>query len=336
MKNRSIQFAFAPAILALALGASACGGGNGEEQASAEETHAEGEVGHAEGEEGHAESEEGHEEGGDRVTIPAASAEASEIEVSTAGPGAIQETLSLTGRMMLQPAARAEIHAPYPGPVRAVQRNIGDRVSRGQVLARVESSESLQTYSIVTPISGIVLERQTNIGDVTSDTPLFVVGDLTRLQAELNVVPRDVGRVSSGQAAILTTLDGSAPTQARIASVLPTADSHSQTLIARAPITVTGNSALRPGMAIRASVVLAQEEAAVVVPRDAVQTMEGRSVVFVREGADVYEARAVTLGRSGSSTVEITSGLAAGEIYVSQNAFLVKAEIGKGSASHDH
>ncbi|NWG54835.1 MAG: efflux RND transporter periplasmic adaptor subunit [Hydrogenophilaceae bacterium] len=319
MKTSSMKLALAPLALMLALGVSSCGAGNGPaDPASAEE-----------GEEGH-----GEEEDADRITISAASAEASQIVVSQAGPGALQETLSLTGRIMLQPAARAEIHAPYPGPVRAVQRNIGDAVRRGETLARVESSESLQTYSIVTPISGVVLERQTNIGDVTSEAPLFVVGDLTRLQAELNVVPRDVGRISAGQAVIITALDGSAPTQARIASVLPTADSHSQTLIARAPITVGADSALRPGMAIRANVVLASQDAAVVVPADAVQNFEGRTVVFVRLGADTYEPRDVTIGRSSRNSVEITAGLAAGESYVSHNAFLIKSQLGASAADH--
>lgn len=318
MKRPSMKLALAPIALVLALGVSSCGNS----KADSGRVSAEGEAGHSE------------DEGGDRVTISAEAAEASQIIVSEAGPGALQETLSLTGRIMLQPAARAEIHAPYPGPVRAVQHNIGDSVRRGETLARVESSESLQTYSIVTPISGIVLERQTNIGDVTSDTPLFVVGDLTRLQAELNVVPRDVGRVNSGQTVIITALDGAAPTQAQIASVLPTADSHSQTLTARAPITVNATSPLRPGMAIRANVVLASEDAAVVVPADAVQSFEGRTVVFVRVGEDTYEPRTVTAGRSSRESVEITQGLAAGETYVSQNAFLIKSQLGASAADH--
>jgi cobalt-zinc-cadmium efflux system membrane fusion protein len=82
--------------------------------------------------------------------------------------------------------------------------------------------------------------------------------------------------------------------------------------------------------------VLTEQQVPIAVVRDAVQTLEGRTVVFVRVSEDTYEARPVTLGRAGRDTVEITEGLAPGEIYVSENAFLVKAEIGKGSASHDH
>lgn len=324
------KLAVAPFALLLALSLSACG----RDEAGAEKAGAQEEAGHEE--EGHAEGEAGHEEGGDRVTIPAASAQASGIVVVAAGPGAIQETLTLTGRIMLQPSARAEVHAPYPGPVRVVNRNIGDAVRRGETLARVESAESLQTYSIVTPIAGVVLERQTNIGDVTSDEPLFVVGDLSRLQAELNVATRDIGRISSGQNVIITGLDGAARIEARIATVLPTADAHSQTLIARAPFTTSAGSQLRPGMAVRGAVVLTQQDVPVAVTTDAVQTLEGRQVVFVRVAPEQYEARPVTLGRAGRDMVEITSGLNADEAYVSENAFLVKAEIGKGSASHDH
>lgn len=325
--------ALAPIALVFALGLSGCGAGEAEsEQPAAEAGHAEGEDEHAEGEAGHAEEEAG----GERVTIPVESARESGIVVATAGPGAIEETLNLTGRIMLQPSARAEVHAPYSGPVRAVLRNVGDSVRRNETLARVESAESLQTYAIVTPIAGVVLDRQTNIGDVTSDQPLFVVGDLSRLQAELNVATRDIGRISSGQRVFITGLDGTTRVEAQIASVLPTADAHSQTLIARAPLSVSQGSALRPGMAVRGAVVTAAQQAAVAVPRDAVQTLEGRSVVFVRVSDDTYEARPVTLGRTGATQVEILSGLAVGEAYVSENAFLVKAEIGKGSASHDH
>lgn len=282
--------------------------------------------------------EEEHEEaeGPERVMIPDASAQTSGIVVSEAGPGVIRESLILTGRIVLQPSARADVHAPYPGPVRAVLLNVGDTVRSGQTLARVESAESLQTYAIVSPISGIVLDRQTNIGDVTSDAPLFVIGDLNRVQAELNVVVRDIGRVAAGQTVVITGLDGTNAIEARIATVLPTADAHSQTIIARAPLATSAQSPFRPGMAVRGSVVLAEQQVAVAVPRDAVQTVEGQTVVFVRVAPETYEVRPVTTGRTGRDTIEIVTGLAPGEAYVSENAFLVKAEIGKNSASHGH
>lgn len=326
----------APMIIALSLGLASCGNSDAEgTKTPAAESHEEGEKAHDDEKEGgHAEGSK--EEAAERVAIPVESAKASGIVVSAAAAGSINETISLTGRIMLQPTARAEVRAPYSGPVRAVLKNVGDTVRRGETLARVESAESLQTYSVAAPISGVVLERQTNVGDVTGETSLYVIGDLTKLQAELNVAARDIGRVASGQNVEITGLDGATSVSGRVASVLPTADLQSQTLIARVPIATSSNSPLRPGMAVRGAVAISQAPAALVVSRDAVQTVEGKQVVFVRVSADTYEARPVTLGRKGAGVVEILTGVTAGESYVSENAFLVKAEIGKGSASHDH
>lgn len=302
-----------------------------------EEGHGSGEEGHAEA--GHAEGESPAEEDGrgpESVTIAAEAAQASEIEVAGAGPGMLREEITLPGRIALQSSARAELHAPYAGPVRAVLKDIGDPVQEGEVLAQVENAESLQVYPITSPIAGFVLERQTNIGDVTSDAPLFVIGDPLRLQAELNVSMRDAARVAAGQSVSIIGLDGQVQGEASIASILPAADAHSQTLTARAPFEVAQGSALRPGMAIRGLVVLTETQAAIVVPAKAVQTIEGESVVFVRVDATTYEARPVTIGRASSSIVEITSGLNPGESYVSRNAFLAKAEMSKGEAGHGH
>jgi len=317
MTSRPRTTLLAGFALAILLSVGACNSQNANSEAAEEEEHDEA-------------------EGPEHVTISTAAAQTSGIVVVQAGPGVIQESLILSGRIVLQPSARADVHAPYPGPVRAVLHNIGDTVRSGQTLARVESAESLQTYSISSPISGVVLERQTNIGDVTSDAPLFIIGDLSRVQAELNVVVRDIGRVTPGQAVVITGLDGTSAIQTRIATVLPTADAHSQTIIARAPLTISGASPFRPGMAVRGSVVLTEQQVSVAVPLDAVQTFEGQTVVFVRVDAETYEVRPVTTGRSGRDTIEIVAGLAPGEAYVSENAFLVKAEIGKNSASHGH
>lgn len=324
MKSRIII----ASILALSAASLLSGcGRSGEGAALAEsETPAEGEE-HAEG--------PGHDEEMPRVEIDAAALDAAGVKLAKAGPGVIRETLTLTGRIMLQPSARAEVRAPYAGVVKDALKNIGDTVARGDILARVESAESLQTYSLKAPIAGTVLERTTNVGDVTDGAALFLIGDLSRLQAELNVVTHDTDRVAAGQTVTILGLDGEARFTGTIASVLPVTDAHSQTLIARVPIELGAARGLQPGMAIRGEVVVAETEAALVAPADAVQSLEGKSVVFVKEG-EALEARAVTLGRSGAGSVEVTAGLERGEILVAENAFLVKAEIGKGSAEHGH
>ena len=85
------------------------------------------------------------------------------------------------------------------------------------------------------------------------------------------------------------------------------------------------------------SVGITQDEFSVpiAVPLDAVQTLKDESVVFVREGVTI-ESRPVKLGRSDGEKVEILGGLNPGEMYVIENSFLVKADIEKAGAAHEH
>jgi cobalt-zinc-cadmium efflux system membrane fusion protein len=99
--------------------------------------------------------------------------------------------------------------------------------------------------------------------------------------------------------------------------------------------------AWKPGLFVTAEVAIEEIDAAVVVPEEAIQTVEGRTVVFVEE-EDAFESRPVKLGHIGlhpdgkTKSVEVLSGLAAGVPIVVRGAFTLKAELGKGAAGHDH
>jgi multidrug efflux pump subunit AcrA (membrane-fusion protein) len=71
------------------------------------------------------------------------------------------------------------------------------------------------------------------------------------------------------------------------------------------------------------------------VKSSALQTVENRTVVFVRNG-EKFEARDVEIGDRDKDFVEITFGVVDGEVYAAQNSFIVKAEMAKGSAEHEH
>ena len=76
-------------------------------------------------------------------------------------------------------------------------------------------------------------------------------------------------------------------------------------------------------------------DAAVTVKNGALQEIEGKTVVFVAEG-DAFEARVVEIGVKDNERVEVISGLRPGERYVAANSFVMKAELGKGEAEHEH
>ncbi|TFH28902.1 MAG: hypothetical protein E4H00_07960 [Myxococcales bacterium] len=67
----------------------------------------------------------------------------------------------------------------------------------------------------------------------------------------------------------------------------------------------------------------------------ALQTIRDWTVVFAQFG-DLFELRPIEIGRRDDEMVEVLSGLHAGQRYVSDNSFILKAELGKSAASHDH
>ncbi len=100
-------------------------------------------------------------------------------------------------------------------------------------------------------------------------------------------------------------------------------------------VLANAKGAWRPGMFITASLEYDKVTAGVVVPKTAVQNVGGEAVIFVvtDEG---FQARDVEVGRQNDTHFEIESGLAPGDRYVSTGAFVLKAELQKGSFGDGH
>lgn len=292
--------------------------------------------GHAEGkEEGHG-HDEGKEEGGhgEGTELSKESAEAAGVKTMQAGSANIREAIRLTGRTTLNQNKTAQVKARFPGIIREVKKGPGEMVNSGDVLATVESNESLQVYPVKSPISGVILSRSTNVGDVAGDAPMFTITDTSDIWAEFHIFPRDIDRIKSGQKVMITSFEGGHTGEAPITTLLPIAEASSQTVVAR--VTLPNPEGLwRAGMTVRGDVVIAEREVPVAVKTVAIQRMEGKNVVFVQEG-ERYESRPVRTGASDSEWTEVLEGVKAGEIYVSEKSFQIKADIGKAGAAHEH
>ncbi len=266
----------------------------------------------------------------DSTEIGAEAAEAAGIKTETAGEASISETVTLTGRVTLNQNTLAQVKARFPGIVREVKRGQGEMVAAGDVLAVVESNDSLQPYAVKSPVTGVVLARNTNVGDVAGDTPLFTVADISDVWAEFHVFPRDVDKIAGGQKVRVTSFEGGHSGEATIAVVLPLAESSSQTVVARATLP-NPHGVWRSGMTVRGDVVIDERQVPLAVRNSAIQHMEGKTVVFVQDG-ERYAMRPVTIGAADGQWSEVREGLHAGERYVSSNSFIIKADIGKAGA----
>jgi cobalt-zinc-cadmium efflux system membrane fusion protein len=269
-----------------------------------------------------------------RVQILAEAAEAAGIEVETAGPAPIREQLALTGVIQPNPARIARVRARFPGIVQQLRKAQGDAVGDGEVIARVQSNESLQNYAVTSPIRGTVLARSAAEGEATGEEPLYVIGDLGSVWAVLDVFGRDLGRVRPGQRVMVTSLDEVGQAEGTIAALSPVTTHSSQSV--RARIVLDNVRGLwRPGQFVHGVVTVAEVQAPLAVKRSALQKFRDFTVVFARVG-DTYEVRMLELGRNDDDRVEVLGGLSPGEIYVTGNSYLIKADIEKSGASHDH
>lgn len=268
-----------------------------------------------------------------RTRIEAAAAEASGIKTEPAGPATINEVAEVTGRITLNLDRSARIDARFPGLVREVRKLPGDKVEAGEVIATIESNESLQTYAVKAPVSGTILSRDVNVGAVTGDGPLFEIGDLSSVWADLRLFPADAARAKPGQPVRLTTSDGTMVT-GTVQRILPLADAGSQTLAARVVLDNTEQK-LRPGQAVNAAITIGSREVPLAVKVAGLQAFRDFTVVFAQVG-DTYEVRMLELGQQDGDWIEVLGGIEPGERYVSENSFLIKADIDKSGASHDH
>lgn len=279
--------------------------------------------------------EEGHKEGeqADSTVIPKEAADAAGIKTETAGNATVRETITLTGRITLNQNTTAQVKARFPGIVREVKKGQGEVVNAGDVLATVESNDSLQVYPVKAPINGVILARNTNIGDVAGEGPLFTIANVSDVWAEFHVFPRDIDRIKNGQMVRVTSFEGQHTGEAPITVLSPLAESSSQTVVAR--VTLANPEGLwRSGMTVRGDVAVNEKQVPLAVKTSAIQRMEGKSVVFVQDG-DRYAMRPVKTGLSDQDWTEVKDGLQAGSTYVSENSFLIKADIGKAGAEHE-
>ncbi len=187
---------------------------------------------------------------------------------------------------------------------------------------------------VVSPIAGRVTSMAANLGNyVQPEAELFRVANPGRVQIEAALPADEAMRVKPGDRAHVDLPDGRSIEMA-VRSVTPSLSAESRT--ATAVLDAPGLQ-LTPGQTGRARIFLrdvAPVPGAIVVDEEAVQSVGGRDVVFVRT-ADGFSVRPVIRGRASAGRIEILSGLAAGQQIATRNAFLLKAELGKGEGEEE-
>ena len=267
----------------------------------------------------------------DVVVISDTMASASGIETVPVSAGQVHSLAILFGNITTDPGSLSHIRARFDGVISDVTVNLGDKVQSGDTLAMVESNESLKRYQVNSPFSGTIIGRHANTGELSNGQILFSVANYDDVWAQLKIFPQQRAAIQSGQKVWLN--NAGFIQQSSVSHTAPSPEGKPYTLAFVKLSNTDGNWPV--GALTQAQIKTATKDVALLIPKSAIQQYKRKKVVFVKIGNE-YHPRPIILGLRDSENVEVLQGLLKDELIVSQNSYLIKADLEKSEAGHDH
>jgi cobalt-zinc-cadmium efflux system membrane fusion protein len=189
---------------------------------------------------------------------------------------------------------------------------------------------SFTHYEITAPIDGTVVEKHIVLGEVFKEDsdPCFVIADLTSVWVDLKVHQQDLSHIRPGQTAVVSS-GTDLQTEGTIAFVSNIVSETTRMAFARMTI-ANPEGRWRPGLFVTGQIVIEEVSAQVAVPPEALVRLDGQTCVFLQTDRG-FVPQAVVAGRASDNSVEITTGLKAGQKYVGRGAYTLKSELNKPS-----
>lgn len=275
----------------------------------------------------HFENHEGRAEISDRLL------QLSEVETDRAGPETLRFINTLFGVIEIPQNQRSYVYASYQGMVERIHVNIGDKVKKGQTIATVLNTKTLQRYNVKSPASGEVTQRMVNPGERANEKALIEIADLSKVWVEMSAFPEDIEKLEVGQSVVVRDLHQHDVAKSELSYISPVMTGGH---IARARAVIDNKEGhWRPGMHVKADIEVGKREVPLAVKSNALQSFRGMPVVFARYG-NSFEVRMLEMGETDGEYIEVLGGLKPNTDYVTENSFLLKADVLKDGASHDH
>ena len=270
-----------------------------------------------------------------RTTMTPEAVKNSSIVIETAGPAKIKTTIKVNGRVLPNEDHMTHVIPRYPGIVKKINKRLGDAVAKDEVVAVVESNESLQPYEVKSSIAGTVIKKDVTQGEfVKEGEAIYSVADLGTVWVDLNVNRKDFDKLKVGQAVTIFAGENLTNATGTVSYISPFGAEDTQTMLARVELP-NPKGDWRPGLFVTGEIIVEEREVPVAVKASGLQTFRDWVVVFMNDGS-VFEIAILELGRRDGEWAEVVSGLSAGQKYAAENSFIIKADILKSGASHDH
>lgn len=197
-----------------------------------------------------------------------------------------------------------------------------------------ERDADIARYELRAPVKGRIVEKHITPGEKVSDeAPVYTIADLDTVWLNISAYTEYAGLIREGQSVIVHAGDR---TTTGVVDYLSAVVSEGTRTVATRVVIDNADRSWKPGEFVTARVEVDRSPVSRVVPIRAIQTFEGQEVIFVRH-EDGIEPVPVRIGRrSGTSAEILGDDIALGTPVVVENSFLIKAELGKSAAGHDH
>ena len=248
------------------------------------------------------------------------------VQVTVVEPGTIENSVVINGDVLAR--NQVSIFPTVSGKLVETRIAIGDQVSRGNVVAMVDPSRPGEVYSfspVISTIAGTVLQAPYSIGDtISTQSALFVVGDLSALRVETFVPERFVSSVQQGLRAqvALESIPGET-FFAEVDEVSPVLEPASRTLRIRLRFIDGQGGAftdprIKAGMFATLSLVTMTRTDVPVIPRSSVINTYGSWIVFTVDEKNIARRHELELGIESEELFEVLSGVSLGDKVVVQ------------------
>ncbi|MPQ86790.1 efflux RND transporter periplasmic adaptor subunit [Pseudomonas sp. MAFF 730085] len=190
-------------------------------------------------------------------------------------------------------------------------------------------------YELRAPFAGVVVEKHLGVGEVVSETSnAFILSDLSQVWVTFGVFPKDLNKVRVGKPVNVSSTEMGTEVRGTVAYVGNLLGEQTRTATVRVAVP-NPDDTWRPGLFVTVQVATDTYQAKVTVPQSAIQTVEDKPSVFERTEHG-FVTRHLELGVSENGYVEVRKGLNAGAQVATVGSFVLKSELGKGSAEHAH
>ena len=240
-------------------------------------------------------------------------ANAISVSVKTMKKETIQSTIKVTGD--ISSTSEINIFPDTSGKVTRILKNLGETVSKGEIIAYVDPSKPGSSYvssPVTATISGTIIDLPVDIGDtVNNGTMIATIGSLTDLKITTNVAEKYSSFLKVGLPAYITISSNPDRFNAKTVKISPVVNKNNRTIQVELKFDKY-NPIFKPGMFATVDLVIQEKKDTFVIPKTAIKNFNNKDTVFIVDENNQAQRVEITTGISNDLDIAVTSGLKEG------------------------